>query len=51
MLDKEIEKEINFDFVNKIVYFCNFDSDSCFDNFFDNYCMLILTENHIIKVD
>ena len=51
MLDKEIESKINFDLVNKIVYFCNFDSDNYSDSYFDNYCMLILTENHIMKID
>ena len=51
MLDRKIENEINFDFIDKIIYFCNFDSDNCSDSYFDNYCMLILTENHIMKID
>ena len=51
MLDKEIENEINFDLVDKIVYFCNFDFDNYSDNCFDNYYMLILIENYIVRVD
>ena len=51
MLDKEVESEINFDLVDKIVYFCNFDSNNCFDSYFNNYCMLILIENNIMRID
>ena len=51
MLDREIVNEINFDLVKKIVYFCNFDSDSYSDSCFDNYYVLILTENHIMRID
>ena len=51
MLDKKIENEINFDFVDKIVYFCNFDFDNCFDNYFDNYYVLILIENYIVRIN
>ena len=51
MFDKEIENEINFDFIDKIVYFYNFNSDNYSDNYFDNYCMLILIENHIVRID
>ena len=51
MLDREIENKINFDLVDMIIYFYNFDSDNCSDNYFDNYCVLILTENHIMRVD
>ena len=51
MLDKKIMSEINFNLVEKIVYFCNFDSDSYSDNYFNNYYMLILIENYIVKID
>ena len=51
MLDKRIMNEISFNFVEKIIYFCNFDSDNYFDNCFDNYYMLILIENYIVRVD
>ena len=51
MLDREVENRINFDFVDKIIYFYNFDFDCYSDSYFDNYCMLILTENHIMRID
>ena len=51
MLDKEIVNRINFDLAEKIIYFYNFDFDNYFDSCFDNYYMLILTENHIIKIN
>ena len=51
MLDREVENEINFNFIDKIVYFCNFNFDNYSDNYFDNYYVLILTENHTVRID
>ena len=51
MLNKKIVNRIRFNLVEKIVYFYNFDFDSYSDNYFDNYYMLILIENYIIKID
>ena len=51
MLDKKVVNKISFDFVKKIVYFCNFDFNNYSDNYFDNYYVLILIENYIMKID
>ena len=51
MLDKKIINKINFDFVEKIIYFCNFDFGNYFDNCFNNYYMLILIENYIMRIN
>ena len=51
MLDRKIVSKINFDLAEKIVYFCNFDFDNYSDNCFNNYYVLILIENYIMRID